>query len=47
LSVDKAPVYTLASEGTISDFSTIIYDNHPRLYFRDTDVAYLKEKATG
>jgi len=47
LSVDKAPQFTLASQGAITDFSAVVYDKHPRLYFRDTDVAYLKGKATG
>ncbi len=28
----------------ITDFSQIIYEGHPRLYFRDTDTEYLREK---
>jgi hypothetical protein len=43
LSSKIVPKFTkLATD--ISDFSTIVYPNHPRLYFRDTDIEYLKNK---
>ena len=47
LSKDITPKYTLLVEGEISDFTDVVYDKHPRLYFRDTDVAYLKSKMLG
>ncbi len=47
LSSQEAPTYTLVSQDKITDFSALVYDKHPRLYFRDSDVAYMREKAVG
>jgi hypothetical protein len=44
LSKNGAPSYHLSTQGAISDFRTIVYPQHPRLYFRDTDFTYLKSK---
>ncbi len=41
LSSSATPLYKLSTTSTISDFSTIIYPNHPRLYFRDSDKDYM------
>ncbi len=47
LSKVGAPTYALSTEGNVTDFSTIVYPNHPRLYFRDTDMTYLQSKLGG
>ena len=46
LSDSKTPIFSMQT-GEIQDFSTIVYDKHPRLYFRDTDVADVKSMAKG
>ncbi len=46
LSKEVVPTFSLSTEGKVVDFSTIVYAKHPRLYFRDTDVAYLQAKTT-
>ncbi|RUM65658.1 MAG: hypothetical protein DSZ06_04670 [Sulfurospirillum sp.] len=38
------PKFSLTTNNHINDFSSIIYPNHPRIYFRDSDVAYLRSK---
>ena len=47
LSKVGAPDFHLSTTGEITDFSTVVYDKHPRLYFRDTDETYLQSKIAG
>jgi hypothetical protein len=44
LSKSDLPKFALSTNGKITDFSKIIYPNHPRLYFRDSDIEYLRAK---
>ncbi len=46
LSKTGAPTFALSTQGTISDFSSVVRTTHPRLYFRDTDAAYLQAKTS-
>jgi hypothetical protein len=44
LSSTTPPVYQTLPTDNIEDFTTIIYPNHPRIYFRDSDKEYLLNK---
>ncbi len=46
LSKVGAPTYKLSTQKKITDFTNTVYNKHPRLYFRDTDLAYLRDKRT-